>query len=155
MEKLHQFGSNRDCFCSSLHLSVADLLMASVQKTLVFDDVAKHNKIDDCWIIISGKVYDVTPFMDDHPGGGEVMRKATGKDATVDYSDVGHSAAANEMMQKYYVGEFDQSTIPEKRSYLSSTTDKIYNLKKSPQFMIKVLLVGIMAAALRLLAVSF
>ncbi|KAI3783852.1 hypothetical protein L1987_42940 [Smallanthus sonchifolius] len=138
-----------------LFISVADLLMASVQKTLVFDDVAKHNKIDDCWIIISGKVYDVTPFMDDHPGGGEVMRKATGKDATVDYGDVGHSTAANEMMQKYYVGEFDQSTIPEKRSYMSSTTEKIYNLKKSPQFMIKVLLVGIMAAALRILVVSF
>ncbi|KAI7740709.1 hypothetical protein M8C21_023520 [Ambrosia artemisiifolia] len=124
--------------------------MESVQKTLVFDEVAKHNKIDDCWLIISGKVYNVTPFMDDHPGGGEVMRKATGKDATVDYSDVGHSTAANEMMAKYYVGEFDQSTIPEKRSYMSSTTEKIYNLKKSPQFIIKVLLVGIMAAALRI-----
>ncbi|KAM0071073.1 putative cytochrome b5-like heme/steroid binding domain, cytochrome b5, heme-binding protein [Helianthus debilis subsp. tardiflorus] len=128
--------------------------MASLQKTFVFDEVAKHNKIDDCWIIISGKVYNVTPFMDDHPGGGEVMRKATGKDATVDYGDVGHSAAANEMMGKYYIGEFDQSTIPAKRSYMSSTTDKINNLK-SPKFIIKVLLVGIMAAALRVMLVSF
>ncbi|KAK9075249.1 hypothetical protein SSX86_003570 [Deinandra increscens subsp. villosa] len=129
--------------------------MASDLKTLVFDDVAKHNKIDDCWIIISGKVYDVTPFMDDHPGGGEVMRKATGKDATVDYGDVGHSTKANEMMETYYIGEIDQSTIPEKRSYISSTTEKIYNLKESPQLIMKVLLVGIMAAALRILVLSW
>ncbi|MFS7929821.1 putative cytochrome b5-like heme/steroid binding domain superfamily [Helianthus anomalus] len=30
--------------------------MASDQKTFVFDEVAKHNKADDCWLIISGKV---------------------------------------------------------------------------------------------------
>ncbi|KAL8250681.1 hypothetical protein R6Q59_034374 [Mikania micrantha] len=70
------------------------------------------------------QVYDVTPFMDDHPGGGEVMRKATGKDVTVDYGDVVHSEKANQMKQNYYIGEFDQTTIPEKRS-------QIYNLKKS------------------------
>ncbi|XP_076954134.1 cytochrome b5-like [Bidens hawaiensis] len=125
--------------------------MASLQKTLLFDEVAKHNKFDDCWIIISGKVYNVTSFMDDHPGGGEVMRKATGRDATVDYGDVGHSDAANEMMGKFCIGEIDMSTIPVKKSYISSTTEKIYK----PQFIIKVLLVGMLAAALRVLLVSF
>lgn len=32
-----------------------------------------------------GKVYDVTPFMDDHPGGGEIMLSAAGKDGTQDF----------------------------------------------------------------------
>lgn len=82
-----------------------------------------------------------------------VMNSA--KDATVDYNDVGHSAAANEMMGKYCIGEIDPSTIPAPRSYISTTTEKIYNLKKSPQLIIKVILVGIMAAALRILLVSF
>ncbi|KAI3705870.1 hypothetical protein L1987_76119 [Smallanthus sonchifolius] len=90
--------------------------MASDQKTLVFDDVAKHNKADDCWLIISGKVYDVTPFIDDHPGGGEVWLRATGKDATVDFGDVGHSDIAKGKMKKYCIGEIDQSTIPVKNS---------------------------------------
>ena len=39
----------------------------------------------------AGKVYDVTPFMDDHPGGGEIMLGAAGKDGTDDFEDVGHS----------------------------------------------------------------
>ncbi|KAI3807977.1 hypothetical protein L1987_23917 [Smallanthus sonchifolius] len=63
--------------------------------------------------------------MDDHPAGG------------VDFGDVGHSEKANEMMKKYYVGEIDPSTIPVKRSYISSTTEKIYNSKETSQFILK------------------
>ncbi|MBA0799207.1 hypothetical protein Gohar_009736, partial [Gossypium harknessii] len=49
-------------------------------------------KTKDCWLIVFGKVYDVTPFMDiDHPEGGEVLLSATGKDVTNDFDDVGHS----------------------------------------------------------------
>ncbi|GKC76511.1 cytochrome b5 [Tanacetum coccineum] len=110
--------------------------MASNTKMLVFNDVAKHNTMDDCWIIISGKVYDVTPYMDDHPGGGDIMRSVTRKDATIPFSDVGHSAAALEMMNKYYIGEIDQSTIPVKRSYY----EKLYNSENTPQLMLTVLL---------------
>ncbi|XAR71596.1 hypothetical protein NMG60_11017949 [Bertholletia excelsa] len=86
--------------------------MASDAKVHSFEEVAKHNKTKDCWLIISGKVYDVTPFMDDHPGGDEVLLSATGKDATNDFEDVGHSDSAREMMEKYYIGEIDVSTFP-------------------------------------------
>jgi len=36
----------------------------------------------------------------------------TGKDATTDFEDVGHSDSATEMMEKYYVGEVDANTLP-------------------------------------------
>ncbi|XP_071710307.1 cytochrome b5-like [Rutidosis leptorrhynchoides] len=114
--------------------------MASQQKTLVFDEVAKHNKTDDCWLIISGKVYDVTPFMDDHPGGGEVMRLVTGQDASVPFGDVGHSEKGIEMMKDYYVGDIDESTIPVKRSFIVSTAEKFYNLEKNPQLIVTILM---------------
>jgi cytochrome b involved in lipid metabolism len=51
----------------------------------------------------AGKVYDVTPFMDDHPGGGEIMLSAAGKDGTQDFEDVGHSPHARELLKKYYL----------------------------------------------------
>ena len=35
--------------------------------------------------------------MDDHPGGGEIMLSAAGKDGTQDFEDVGHSPNAREM----------------------------------------------------------
>jgi cytochrome b involved in lipid metabolism len=36
-------------------------------------EVAKHDTVHDCWMIINGKVYDVTPFVDEHPGGDILM----------------------------------------------------------------------------------
>ncbi|KAI3526000.1 hypothetical protein L1887_05143 [Cichorium endivia] len=46
------------------------------------------------------QVYDVTPFMEDHPGGDEFLLAATGKDATNDSEDVGHSEDARGIMHK-------------------------------------------------------
>ncbi|XP_060203958.1 cytochrome b5 [Lycium barbarum] len=112
--------------------------MASDPKNHAFEEVAKHNKTKDCWLILSGKVYDVTPFMDDHPGGDEVLLSATGKDATNDFEDVGHSDSAREMMDKYYIGEIDMSTVPLKRAYIPPQ-QAAYNPDKTPEFIIKIL----------------
>ncbi|RWR87655.1 yellow stripe-like protein [Cinnamomum micranthum f. kanehirae] len=112
--------------------------MASDPKTHVFEEVAKHNQTKDCWLVIHGKVYDVTPFMEDHPGGDEVLLAATGKDASNDFEDVGHSDTAKEMMEKYYIGEIDASTVPLKRRYIPPQT-VAYNPNKSGEFMIKIL----------------
>ncbi|KAL4594709.1 cytochrome b5 [Castanea sativa] len=112
--------------------------MASDPKVHVFEDVSKHNQTKDCWLIISGKVYDVTAFMEDHPGGDEVLLSATGKDATNDFEDVGHSDSAREMMEKYYIGEIDASTVPQKRKYIPPQQAP-YNPDKTPDFLIKIL----------------
>ncbi|CAI8615776.1 unnamed protein product [Vicia faba] len=82
--------------------------MASA-KTFAFEEVSKHNNKKDCWIMIHGKVYDVTSFLDDHPGGDESLISATGKDASVDFEDVGHSDSAIDMMHKYFIGMVDTS----------------------------------------------
>jgi len=37
---------------------------------------------ESCWVIIKGEVYDVTNFLDDHPGGAAIILKYGGKDAT-------------------------------------------------------------------------
>ncbi|CAN4108470.1 unnamed protein product [Withania somnifera] len=82
-----------------------------------FGEVMEHNNKSDCWLVISGKVYDVTSFLDDHPGGDDVLLTATGKDATDDFEDVGHSDDAREMMKKYYIGEIDSPTLPAEPKY--------------------------------------
>ncbi|RZS08874.1 hypothetical protein BHM03_00039909, partial [Ensete ventricosum] len=134
------------------------------------------------------QVYDVTPFMDEHPGGDDVLLTASGnhnilfycfashsllhqktkknekkgvtkrikshgfpcckysnkyavfagKDATNDFEDIGHSNAAQEMMDKYYIGKIDTSTIPTK----DTTVQKQLVIQKpdnSQEFVIKIL----------------
>ncbi|XP_059651192.1 cytochrome b5-like [Cornus florida] len=128
--------------------------MASDHKVHSFDEVAKHNNKGDCWLIISGKVYDVTTFLDDHPGGDEVLLTSTEKDATDDFEDVGHSDDARQMMNKYYIGEVDSSTLPVKgqnipplREPLASDTSS-GALSKILQFLVPLLILGL-AFALR------
>ncbi len=45
------------------------------------DEVAKHNKKEDLWFVVHGKVYDVTKF-DDHPGGFGELEAVAGMKIT-------------------------------------------------------------------------
>ncbi|VDK20337.1 unnamed protein product [Taenia asiatica] len=58
------------------------------------EEVKKHNSENDCWIIIHDKVYDVSKFLDQHPGGDFVILENGGGYATEAFEDVGHSEAA-------------------------------------------------------------
>ncbi|RAH40564.1 putative cytochrome b5 reductase [Aspergillus brunneoviolaceus CBS 621.78] len=68
------------------------------------DEVAGHKSKDDLWIAIRGKVYNVTDYVRDHPGGAEVLMDVAGLDATEAYEDVGHSEDADEILETYLIG---------------------------------------------------
>lgn len=48
-------------------------------KTLTLEDCKSHNKEEDCWLVVGGKVYDVTEFLDEHPGGFDIVLAACGE----------------------------------------------------------------------------
>ena len=68
------------------------------------EEVARHNTPDDCWIIISGKVYDITDWAPHHPGGAGIARMYAGKDGTAEFGDY-HSVKAVEHMVHFCIGE--------------------------------------------------
>uniref|UniRef100_A0A0N4ZE64 (3R)-3-hydroxyacyl-CoA dehydrogenase n=1 Tax=Parastrongyloides trichosuri TaxID=131310 RepID=A0A0N4ZE64_PARTI len=78
--------------------------MAPELKEYSSSEVALHNSKDSCWIILNDKVYDVTKFLEEHPGGGEVILEQGGGDATEAFNDVGHSSDAKEMAKEYLIG---------------------------------------------------
>jgi cytochrome b involved in lipid metabolism len=57
----------------------------SEQYTLA--DVATHNKEADCWTTIRGGVYDVTSWINQHPGGKAAILATCGIDATSMFKD--------------------------------------------------------------------
>ncbi|KAL9258252.1 Cytochrome b5-like protein [Drosera capensis] len=111
-----------------------------MDKVFSFEQISAHNSAKDCWLLINGKVYDVTKFLEEHPGGDDVLLSATGKDATVDFEGVGHSESAKAMLKDYYVGEVDSTTIPEKPRADESPKENLqYQQDNSPKFVIQIL----------------
>lgn len=58
--------------------------------------------------IIDDEVYDVQSFLEEHPGGHEVLQAVAGQDATESFNDIGHSLDAKALMIKYKVGTITQ-----------------------------------------------
>ncbi|KAM0331601.1 hypothetical protein ACHAQA_003280 [Verticillium albo-atrum] len=69
-----------------------------------FQDVAEHNTKNDLYMVVHDKVYDCTKFVDEHPGGEEVMLDVGGQDATEAFEDVGHSDEARDTLAQLEVG---------------------------------------------------
>ncbi|KVH90963.1 cytochrome b5-like [Cynara cardunculus var. scolymus] len=99
-------------------------------KNKVFDlaDVFVHNNDKDCWVIINARVYDVTNFLNDHPGGNDVLLAVAGKNASEEFEEAGHGSAARLMLDEYYVGEVDHMTPSSDMS--KTTTSKLENYLK-------------------------
>uniref|UniRef100_A0A8C5JKR2 Cytochrome b5 n=5 Tax=Passeriformes TaxID=9126 RepID=A0A8C5JKR2_JUNHY len=75
------------------------------------EEVQKHNNSQSTWIIIHNRIYDVTKFLDEHPGGEEVLREQAGGDATENFEDVGHSTDARTLSESFIIGELHPVTM--------------------------------------------
>ncbi|KAL7633290.1 UNVERIFIED_CONTAM: hypothetical protein RMT77_016395 [Armadillidium vulgare] len=80
----------------------------SGNKIITLAEIENHNDKSSCWVVIHDKVYDLTKFLDEHPGGEEVLLEQAGKVATEGFEDVGHSTDAREMMADYLIGELNE-----------------------------------------------
>ncbi|XP_067837559.1 cytochrome b5 [Heptranchias perlo] len=69
------------------------------------EELKQHNSGNSAWILIHNNIYDVTKFLEEHPGGEEVLKEQAGGDATEAFEDVGHSTDAQEMTKQYLLGE--------------------------------------------------
>ncbi|KAJ5901684.1 fatty acid hydroxylase [Penicillium taxi] len=81
-----------------------------VLPTFTVADVKSHDNAESCYITIGRKVYDVTEFVQDHPGGGDLVLEYAGKDVNDILKDTAshkHSEAAYDILEDYQVGFLD------------------------------------------------
>ncbi|KAK9719962.1 hypothetical protein K7432_004481 [Basidiobolus ranarum] len=83
-------------------------------KIISAEELSTHTSKSDVWFSIEGKVYDVTKFLDEHPGGEEVILEQAGLDATEAFIDVGHSEDARNMLTDMFVGNMESVGAPKK-----------------------------------------
>ena len=74
-------------------------------KNYTLNEINKHNKIEDIWICINGKVYDVSKFINKHPGQSNTLINFAGKDATIPFTLFHPEYVSKYMLHKYYIGD--------------------------------------------------
>lgn len=75
------------------------------KRTVTKEELSRHKSESDCWIAIHGLVFNVTPYLDFHPGGQEELMRGAGKDATDLFNQVHHFVNFRSMLQKCLVGD--------------------------------------------------
>ncbi|KAF5721567.1 L-lactate dehydrogenase (cytochrome) [Fusarium globosum] len=75
------------------------------------DDLKQHNTASDCWIAVHSKVWDITHFINEHPGGPEVLLNLAGSDATELYNDVHAPDIIEELPSEKLIGLLEESAI--------------------------------------------
>lgn len=127
---------------------------SEVTKEFTLEEVQQHTSTSSCWLIIGNssnggpKVYDVTEYLDNHPGGAEVMLDVAGQDADEFFEDIGHSNEARKEMKKYLIGNFklDEKTL----AAMKEAAEKKKNAKSSGNMgLLMVVLIGVAAVLFR------
>ncbi|XP_044752233.1 cytochrome b5-like [Coccinella septempunctata] len=78
---------------------------SSTDAEITLEEVLCHDTRRDCWVVIYDRVYDITNFLDEHPGGGDLLLENAGRDATVAFRSAGHSRHAMQLLERYFIGE--------------------------------------------------
>ncbi|KAJ3157271.1 hypothetical protein HDU89_002683 [Geranomyces variabilis] len=70
------------------------------------EEVASHRtEKEGVWIIVHGKVYDVTNFLSEHPGGKKILLKVAGQDASKQFDQFHNKSVLDKIASKFYKGD--------------------------------------------------
>lgn len=106
-------------------------------------EVAVHNNSKSCYVTMGTRVFDVTDFLEDHPGGGDLITEYGGKDITSILKDEDshtHSESAYEILDDSFIGfvatekvmeTVVQSTHPDEIVPLPPTAEGMQELKEN------------------------
>lgn len=89
------------------------------------DELAKHNRENDCWTVLNDKVYDITTYMKYHPGGIDELMRCAGIVGTQLFNDVHPWVNFQSMLENCLIGKYGGSQMPK----IQSTT----NIKPSTE----------------------
>ena len=70
------------------------------------EEVALHNRIDDCWVIAHNKVYNLTEFINRHPGGKFVIKSKAGQDVSKHFDM--HTKESHRIWENHVIGKISK-----------------------------------------------
>ena len=89
-------------------------ITAPLHQQYTWEQVATHNTIDSCWVYSYNTVYDITEWLDRHPGGRDILLMSAGRDVTdlmTSYHPFTDKPAA--ILAKYAIGQVSTTEFPQ------------------------------------------
>ncbi|CAL5874858.1 uncharacterized protein PFLUO_LOCUS9160 [Penicillium psychrofluorescens] len=81
-----------------------------MSKSFTPADVASHNTADNgLYIIVDSNVYDVTEFINEHPGGAKILKRVAGKDASKQFWKYHNESVLKKYAPKLKIGEVKEA----------------------------------------------
>ena len=102
------------------------------------EEVAMHATRQDCWVVLHGRVLDVTKFLAHHPGGETVILSRGGSDVTKVFDSI-HAASGGLDLLKH-------RRIPEVGTVAGNDDDDPVEAKKEPHLLQAITTTGTAAA---------
>uniref|UniRef100_K3WW71 Cytochrome-b5 reductase n=1 Tax=Globisporangium ultimum (strain ATCC 200006 / CBS 805.95 / DAOM BR144) TaxID=431595 RepID=K3WW71_GLOUD len=94
---------------------------APPRRKILMAEVNQHNTEEDCWSVLDGKVYNITPYMRFHPGGIPYLMMSAGGDCTDLFNEYHPWVNAHGMLDKCYIGELDPDSVVAKEGDAASS----------------------------------
>lgn len=80
-------------------------------------ELSKHNTREDAWMAVKGKVFNVTRYLDFHPGGVDELMKGVGTDATKLFEETHAWVNYEQLLAKCYVGPLRNTAVINLKSF--------------------------------------
>lgn len=80
--------------------------------TLSWDEIQKHNTVNDLWVVVDGYVYDLSRFAHEHPGGLNILQNYAGKDASLRFHKGQHQDATQVFKLNFRIGRAESDQPP-------------------------------------------
>uniref|UniRef100_A0A061QVR6 Delta8-fatty-acid desaturase n=1 Tax=Tetraselmis sp. GSL018 TaxID=582737 RepID=A0A061QVR6_9CHLO len=89
---------------------------AKTNTIVTWEELSKHSTESDLWVAIDGKAYDLTNWIDKHPGGLQTIRMSAGRDMTDEF-EAYHPGYVRNFLPRFYVGEMETKHRKDLPSY--------------------------------------
>lgn len=108
---------------------------AAGSRSVSLSEVQQHNRDGDCWVAVHGQVYDVSSFVDEHPGGAEAILQLAGSDATRSFDIVHPKSMLRNLPPGLLVGTLDPQSAgpgPGARAQTAAEDNKLSSQDLAP-----------------------
>lgn len=92
---------------SSLTMTAEYLLKIKPTKVITDKELMQNNHEKSMWVAVHGRVFDLTEFYLEHPGGFDIIEEVAGQDATAKYEEGDHRMESVRDLAKFYIGEYE------------------------------------------------